>query len=50
MQRFGKDCDGDGRVTCDDYVRIHKAGPYGCNGTWLQYTDYWAKYKNCNGK
>ncbi|XP_071539968.1 lysozyme 2-like isoform X2 [Panulirus ornatus] len=30
MEKEGKDCDGDGQLTCEDYVRIHKYGPNGC--------------------
>ncbi|XP_050716988.1 lysozyme-like isoform X6 [Eriocheir sinensis] len=30
MNKFGKDCDGDGVVSCRDYARIHKLGRNGC--------------------
>lgn len=30
MKKFAKDCDGDGVVTCKDYVRLHKLGRQGC--------------------
>ncbi|XP_050716982.1 lysozyme 2-like isoform X6 [Eriocheir sinensis] len=30
MNKFGKDCDGDGVVSCRDYVRIHKLGKTSC--------------------
>ncbi|XP_050716979.1 lysozyme-like isoform X5 [Eriocheir sinensis] len=31
MNKFGKDCDGDGVVSCKDYVRIHKLGKAACD-------------------
>ncbi|XP_050716992.1 lysozyme-like isoform X3 [Eriocheir sinensis] len=30
MNKFSKDCDGDGVVSCRDYARIHKLGRNGC--------------------
>jgi len=32
MNRFAQDCNGDGKIDCDDYVRIHRHGGYGCTG------------------
>ncbi|XP_066584156.1 lysozyme-like [Prorops nasuta] len=32
MAKYAKDCNGDGKVDCDDYVRIHRLGSYGCEG------------------
>lgn len=32
MAKFGKDCNNDGVINCDDYVRIHRLGGYGCGG------------------
>uniref|UniRef100_A0A1Y1MF21 lysozyme n=1 Tax=Photinus pyralis TaxID=7054 RepID=A0A1Y1MF21_PHOPY len=31
MQKFKKDCNGDGVVDCDDFVRIHKLGADKCH-------------------
>ncbi|XP_067137528.1 lysozyme 2-like [Centruroides vittatus] len=47
MQKWGHDCNYDGLVDCYDYARIHKSGPYGCNGTWVTSTDYWKVFLNC---
>ncbi|XP_033229112.1 invertebrate-type lysozyme 6-like [Belonocnema kinseyi] len=30
MQRYAKDCNGDGEINCDDFIRIHHNGPLGC--------------------
>ncbi|XP_012270123.1 lysozyme-like [Orussus abietinus] len=32
MNKFGQDCNGDGVINCDDFVRIHRLGGYGCSG------------------
>ncbi|KAI5637581.1 destabilase domain-containing protein [Phthorimaea operculella] len=32
MRKFSKDCNGDGRIDCYDYIRIHQKGGYGCEG------------------
>ncbi|XP_069189564.1 invertebrate-type lysozyme-like isoform X2 [Procambarus clarkii] len=31
MKKFASDCNGDGVVSCVDYVRIHKHGQNGCS-------------------
>ncbi|MPC24667.1 Lysozyme [Portunus trituberculatus] len=31
MKTFAQDCDGDGVITCKDYVRLHKLGRLGCS-------------------
>lgn len=30
MEKYGQDCNNDGSINCDDYVRIHYLGGYGC--------------------
>ncbi|KAI4457186.1 destabilase-related [Holotrichia oblita] len=30
MRKFRQDCNGDGKIDCDDYFSIHLAGGYGC--------------------
>lgn len=47
MQKWGHDCDYNSVTDCYDYARIHKSGPYGCNGTWVTTTDYWKTFLNC---
>ncbi|XP_076755004.1 invertebrate-type lysozyme [Xylocopa sonorina] len=32
MTKFSQDCNGDGNVNCDDFIRIHRLGGYGCTG------------------
>ncbi|CAD1480226.1 unnamed protein product, partial [Heterotrigona itama] len=32
MAKFAQDCNGDGNVNCDDFLRIHRFGGYGCTG------------------
>jgi len=43
---FSKDCDGDQRITCDDYAMMHKNGGYNC-GNSLASTKYWQQYLAC---
>ncbi|XP_043276197.1 invertebrate-type lysozyme 3-like [Venturia canescens] len=31
MNKYAQDCNGDGVINCDDYVRIHRFGGYGCS-------------------
>jgi len=40
-----KDCNGDGVIDCDDYVRLHRLGSAGCNNSLS--SDYENKYKLC---
>uniref|UniRef100_A0A6P7G3V8 lysozyme n=1 Tax=Diabrotica virgifera virgifera TaxID=50390 RepID=A0A6P7G3V8_DIAVI len=35
MNKFQQDCNGDGKIDCDDYASIHTHGGYGCKGTNL---------------
>ena len=30
MWKTGRDCNGDGVITCEDYILIHRYGPGGC--------------------
>ncbi|KAF7996972.1 hypothetical protein HCN44_005249 [Aphidius gifuensis] len=45
MNKFGQDCNGDGRINCDDYVRIHRLGGYGCSSPLD--SKYENTYKTC---
>ncbi|XP_022698732.1 invertebrate-type lysozyme 6-like isoform X2 [Varroa jacobsoni] len=47
MNKWGTDCDGDGRITCYDYARIHKGGRNGCPAKWVDDTDYWTGFTEC---
>jgi len=46
---FSKDCNGDRRVTCDDYAMMHKNGGYNC-GANLDSTPYWRQYLACKNQ
>ncbi|KAJ9585323.1 hypothetical protein L9F63_002908 [Diploptera punctata] len=45
MQKFGKDCNGDGVVNCFDFAKIHRLGGYGCEGN-LDY-NYQNRFMEC---
>ncbi|XP_063973737.1 invertebrate-type lysozyme 3-like [Diachasmimorpha longicaudata] len=45
MDQYAQDCNGDGVINCDDYVRIHRFGGYGCSGQLD--AKYENTYKNC---
>lgn len=47
MRKYGQDCDGNGEINCDDFVRIHKLGFGACGGEAILDTDYWKKYDIC---
>ncbi|XP_065159526.1 lysozyme-like [Atheta coriaria] len=36
MDKFQKDCNGDAKIDCDDFVQIHILGGYGCAGNLPQ--------------
>lgn len=40
-----QDCNGDGNIDCDDFVRIHRLGGYGCTGPFN--SKYENTYKLC---
>ncbi|XP_015186257.1 PREDICTED: lysozyme-like [Polistes dominula] len=45
MKKFGRDCNGDGIVNCDDYIRIHRYGKNGCMNQLDSKLEY--VYKTC---
>ena len=45
MDKFAQDCNGDGIIDCDDFVRIHRLGGYGCSGPFN--SKYENTYKLC---
>ncbi|GBN48869.1 hypothetical protein AVEN_52645-1 [Araneus ventricosus] len=47
MNKWASDCNGDKRVDCYDYARIHKTGGPSCNSTWVLTTDYWMRFEAC---
>jgi len=44
---FGKDCNGDGVIDCEDYVRIHKLGPGNCDSPTVVETTFYKEYLKC---
>ncbi|KFM58042.1 Lysozyme, partial [Stegodyphus mimosarum] len=50
VQKWSQDCNGDQQIDCYDWGLIHKAGPYGCNGTWVQKTEFWSRFRACYDK
>jgi len=46
INRFGKDCNGDQLVTCEDYVMIHKNGGWNC-GKSLSGSKFWGIFQTC---
>ena len=47
MKKWSRDCNGDRQVDCEDFARIHKTGPHGCNSTWVLKTPYYERFKEC---
>ncbi|CAH0553864.1 unnamed protein product [Brassicogethes aeneus] len=48
VQRFQQDCDGDGKITCDDLMLVHFLGGYGCKEKLPE--PFWSKYQTCKAK
>ncbi|KAK2706380.1 hypothetical protein QYM36_016427 [Artemia franciscana] len=46
MTRFKQDCNDDGRIDCEDYVRIHRNGGYGCKAP-IEETQYYKNFQTC---
>ncbi|XP_063904459.1 lysozyme-like [Zophobas morio] len=46
MNKFQQDCNGDGKIDCDDFVTIHKLGGYGCKGGVITGI-YQQRYQQC---
>lgn len=47
MNKWKRDCNGDGIIDCNDYAAIHKLGPHSCNSQALFQSDYWVSYESC---
>ena len=45
-EAFAQDCNGDGLITCDDYVMMHRNGAYECSKP-IQDTEFWKIYQEC---
>ena len=46
MNKWARDCNGDGVIDCADYAAIHKAGPHSCNAQWLLDSEYWRVFQS----
>lgn len=44
---INKDCNGNDKVDCVDYFRIHLGGPGGCTGNGFEKTYEWLKFLEC---
>lgn len=47
MEKYKKDCNGDGYITCEDYAAIHRRGPRACSNKDLLKDHYWNKFLSC---
>lgn len=47
MEKYKKDCNGDGFITCEDYAAIHRRGPRACSNKDLLKDHYWNKFLAC---
>lgn len=47
MERYKRDCNEDGYITCEDYAAIHRAGPRVCSSKELLKDNYWNKFLAC---
>ena len=45
MQKNKKDCNGDGKIDCDDFVALHKLGPNNCDKELPE--SYQERYEYC---
>ncbi|KFM61945.1 Lysozyme, partial [Stegodyphus mimosarum] len=50
MEKWGTDCNGNGKVDCDDWVRIHKTGAGDCKDSWVTTTTYYRRFDTCFNK
>ncbi|CAG7833069.1 unnamed protein product [Allacma fusca] len=48
MEKYEKDCNGDGVINCEDYARIHKLGPSNCGDASFFTTEYGTLFKQCS--
>lgn len=44
--RFGRDCNGDGKIDCEDFAILHKTGPERCNVSQVRSLFYWKAFQN----
>lgn len=47
MEKYKKDCNGDGVINCEDYAAIHRRGPRACSNKDLLKDHYWNKFLSC---
>jgi hypothetical protein len=47
MNKFQKDCAGDGKISCDDLARIHLMGPFDCANPAVTTTIFYRKFEQC---
>lgn len=47
MDKYKRDCNGDGYLTCEDYAAIHRRGPMSCTNRDLLKEQYWTRFLTC---
>lgn len=47
MEKYKRDCNGDGFITCEDYAAIHRRGARACSNKDLLKDHYWNKFLAC---
>lgn len=47
MEKYKRDCNDDGFITCEDYAAIHRRGPRACSNKDLFKDHYWNKFLAC---
>lgn len=47
MEKYKRDCNDDGFLTCEDYAAIHRFGPRLCSSKELLKENYWNKFLAC---
>jgi len=48
IAKYKKDCNGDGRIDCEDFARIHKLGYGACNSPSFEQSEYYSAFKRCS--
>lgn len=47
MTKHQQDCNGDQVVDCYDFAKLHKAGAYSCDASWVGNLPYWNQFLDC---
>ncbi|CAG7833070.1 unnamed protein product [Allacma fusca] len=47
MTKYARDCNGDGRIDCNDLGRIHLMGAYGCADPAVEQSPFFQRFQQC---